>query len=254
MKESRTIWASLTEKSDQSPFTCKLKVYWKTTKGWTASDISDYHNSIPSSAAHAFMSGRKFTSEDFSLELLCQFASTRGLPIKINDGVREYRNMDIYVAADHEDYESTPRGFIDMVMRTFGAGDIQNASNTTQLHSVDELRPGDVLAQANDAEGRLLGRAHHIQVVTRYLPNEIEIMQGNSVGIRNPFVKVWHRITLHDVGAPRDASYAGTLPQRGRYVKTASGWDYLKKDSGGISANSLGTFNLYRWNFNNFNA
>jgi hypothetical protein len=78
---SSVIWAPLTRKEDQSPHICKLKVYWKTTNLWTPSDISAYHSAIPQSAEAARISGRRFTCEDFALELLCDFASKRGLPV-----------------------------------------------------------------------------------------------------------------------------------------------------------------------------
>lgn len=116
---SAIISAKLTPRNDQTPHICKLKVYWKTTREWSDSDIKNYRAAVAKLAEDARTSGRKFTCEDFALEMLCQFASKNGLPVKLTDGVREYRNMDIYDPDYHENYPQTPRGFIDMVINVW---------------------------------------------------------------------------------------------------------------------------------------
>ncbi|WNC89334.1 hypothetical protein RI103_16885 [Paraburkholderia sp. FT54] len=168
MNRSReSIWAPLTRKQDESPYTCKLKVYWKTTNEWTHAEIQAYRSAIPQLAENARASDRKFTCEDFALQLLCQFASKHGLPVKLMDGVREYRNMDMYDPDYHENYPQTSRGFVAMAMASFGAPDVQrNGINTIRLSDPSELLPGDLLGLALDAKGRASGkRAHHVQVV-----------------------------------------------------------------------------------------
>ncbi len=87
------IWAPLTRNEDETPHTCKLKVFWKTIRAWSDADVADYCAAVPRLAEASRLSGRRFTCEDFALELLSLFASSRGLPVKLVDGVREYRNI-----------------------------------------------------------------------------------------------------------------------------------------------------------------
>ena len=251
-----TLWAPLTRKEDEAPHICKLKVYWRTTRTWTPGDVDLYHSTAPQLAEAARVSGKRFTCEDFALELLCAFASKHGLPVKLTDGVREYRNMDIYDPDYHENYPQTPRGFIGMVMVTFGAPDIQRAGqNTLRLHGPSELMAGDVLALAHDSKGRAAGgRAHHIQVVTQKNDVRIDITQGNSNWeIHKPITWI-NRILGRNSADPDQRAYAGMTPETGRFVRGAgAAWDYRNNDTGNTQDDFLKFFELYRWNFMEFN-
>jgi len=248
------IKAPLTPKSDTAPYVVKLKVYWKTTKKWSASDIHNFQSQAAKIAEQLRNSGRKFTCEDFCIGVLCEFASKNGLPVKLIDGVRTYRNMEVYDPSYHEVYEATARGFSDMVMKSFGAADTQNPVNTTSVTSEINLLPGDILAQANDAEGKVLGRAHHIQMVSSISSNSIEIFQVTSDGIRSPIVAIWNRITSHNINNPRDSEYGGMRPERGIFAKNRnSSWDYKNIDSKNSKKDFLKEFKFYRWNFQEFN-
>jgi len=249
------IWAFLTKKEDQTPHTCKLKVYWKTTKQWTDSDIRAYQAQVPQLAQNLKASGRKFTCEDFALELLCDFASSRGLPVKLMDGVGTYRNMDIYDPSCHEGHPQTPRGFIDMVMITFGAPDIQRGGqNTVRLAGPENLLPGDILAIAHDLKGQSLGGvAHHIQVVTRKTGTSIDIYQGNSNSDIHWPLTWTNRVLGRNPADPTQAAYAGTTVETGVYTLAGSGWNYRNNDTGQTHTDYLKVCELYRWNFREFN-
>lgn len=251
------IWAPLTRKEDSSPYTCKLKVYWKTTKEWTATDIDAYRQAIPRLAEAARVSRRKFTCEDFALELLCQFASKRGLPVKLTDGVREYRNMDIYEAGYHENYPQDPRGFIAMVMVSFGAPDVQRSGiNTVRLAGPSDLLPGDLLALALDTKGKATGfRAHHVQVVVRKTDRQIGIYQGNSDWTIHKPVTWFNKIMRRNSADPGQSAYAGSIPETGQFTLNGGArWDYRNNDTGNTQSDFLKFFELYRWNFMGFNS
>lgn len=250
------IWANLTRKADETPYTCKLKVYWKTIRDWTYADIAAYQAEIPQLAETARASGRRFTCEDFSLELLCQFASKRGLPVKLTDGVREYRNMDIYDPDYHENYPQTPRGFITMVMATFGASDVQRVGvNTIRLLGPAELLPGDLLALALDSVGRSQGnRAHHVQVVVNKTETHIGINQGNSDWTIQIPARWAIKLLGKNSADPDQDIYAGTKPESGQFMLSGvSRWDYKNNVTGSVKADYLKYFELYRWNFMGFN-
>lgn len=251
------IWAPLTRSEDETPYTCKLKVYWKTTRAWTEPDVDAYHAAVPHLAEVARMSGRRFTCEDFAIELLCSFASERGLPVKLTDGVREYRNMDIYDPDYHENYPQTRRGFISMVMASFGAPDMQRiGTNTIRLSGPSDLMAGDILALAHDSKGQATGgRAHHIQVITHRTDSRIDISQGNSNWeIHKPITwinKVFGRNSAH----PDQRAYAGMPPETGQFIRSAgAGWDYRNNDTGSVQKDYLKFFEPYRWNFLEFNS
>ncbi|MEX3690843.1 hypothetical protein AB3X91_11640 [Paraburkholderia sp. BR14263] len=253
---SNVIWAPLTRKEDESPHTCRLKVYWKTTKEWTPADIRAYHASIPQLAESARVSGRRFTCEDFALELLCEFASTRGLPVKLTDGVREYRNMDIYDPNYHENYPQTPRGFTTMVMVSFGAPDIQRSgSNTERLSSASDLLPGDLLALALDAKGRASGnRAHHVQVVVEKTDAKIRIYQGNSDWTIHKPITWFNQALGRNSADPDQSAYAGMSPETGQFTRiNGIQWDYRNSITGHEETDFLRYFEFYRWNFMEFN-
>lgn len=252
---SNVIWAPLTRQADETPYTCKLKVYWKTTRLWTDSDIQAYHAQVPQLAEAARLSGRRFTCEDFTLELLCDFASKRGLPVKLTDGVREYRNMDIYDPDYHENYPQTPRGFITMVMVSFGAPDIQRSGeNTVRLSDPGALLPGDILALSHDSKGRASGgRAHHIQVVTGKTESSISIYQGNSNWqIHKPITWV-NKLFGRNSADPSQDAYAGMKPETGLFIRAANGWNYRNNTTGATQTDFLKYFELYRWDFLEFN-
>ncbi|SAL19808.1 hypothetical protein AWB74_00696 [Caballeronia arvi] len=252
------IWAPLTQREDETPYTCRLKVYWRTNRTWTKADVEAYHSAAPRLAEAARTSGKRFTCEDFALELLCTFASKRGLPVKLTDGVWEYRNMDIYDPDYHENYPQTPRGFISMVMVSFGAPDLQrDAQNTVRLTGPTELLPGDVLALAHDSKGQATGgRAHHIQVVTRKTDAQIDICQGNSNWeIHKPITWI-NRIFGRNSADPDQRAYAGMTPETGSFVRgsgAGGGWNYRNNDTGNVQTDFLRFFEPYRWNFEEFN-
>jgi hypothetical protein len=253
---SKAVSAPLTPKSDQTPHTCRLKVYWKTTKPWTDKDVTAYQAAVPQLAETARTSSRTFTCEDFALEILCQFASANGLPVKLTDGVREYRNMDIYDPDYHEDYPQTPRGFIDMVMVTFGAPDIQRDKiNTLKLGGAADLKAGDVLALALDAKGSAShNTAHHIQVVTRKSDSEIDIYQGNSDWTIHKPITWINKVFKRNSADPGQSAYAGMPPETGQFKsKDGQHWDYKNFKTKNQESDFLKFFEMYRWNFMEFN-
>ncbi|CAN7607967.1 hypothetical protein LJR230_004368 [Trinickia sp. LjRoot230] len=251
-----------TPTSDRSPkpVTVKMKTFWKTTCKWTDSDIADYRNSVPQLAEQirteqywdrgGDVRTNRFTCEDFALRVLVQFAARRGLPLKFTSGVRTYRNMEVYGKPEHEKYDSTMFGFADMVELTYGAQDMQRAgSNTVPLSGPEVLRPGDVLAQANDRAGI----AHHVQLVLSADASTITIMQGNSSGvIVRPFTTAM-RVFGRNRADPQNSSYAGMPPENGIYTASGDGWNYKNTTKGTGAEDFLREFQFYRWNFPEFN-
>ena len=122
-----SVSAPLTPKADKAPFIVKLKVFWKTSKKWKAADISDFRRAVPQIAERlrteqywnkdGDIRSNKFTCEDFAIRVLCEYASFKGLPVKLTTGVRTYRNMELYDAGEHDQYASNKYGFADMVMQ-----------------------------------------------------------------------------------------------------------------------------------------
>lgn len=250
------IWAALTRKEDEAPHTCKLKVFWKTTRAWSEADVDAYHAEAAQLAEASRESGRRFTCEDFALELLCVFASGRGLPVKLTDGVREYRNMDIYDPDYHENYPQTTKGFISMTMVSFGAPDIQRAGqNTVRLPGPADLLPGDILALAHDSKGQATGgRAHHIQVVTLKTHARIGIYQGNSNWEIHKPITWASRLLGRNSADPGQSAYAGMTPETSQFTRGAGAdWDYRNNNTGSSQTDFLKFFELYRWNFMEFN-
>jgi len=180
-----------TPKSDQSGVKVKLKVFWKTTRFWTQADIIDYQQNVLVIASrlrnereywnkHGEIRQSKFTCEDFAIRVLSEFASSKELPVKLTTGVRTYRNMEMYSSNEHDKYASNKYGFSEIVMLTFGARDMQRGVNTVPINTEEDLKAGDILAQALD---RADGIAHHIQMVGRKTPKAIDIFQGNTVDL-----------------------------------------------------------------------
>jgi hypothetical protein len=250
---------ALTPKADKNPKKVIYKVFWKTTAFWTETDISDYHKEAPEIAERLIVekywnkdgavSGNKFTCEDFALRLLCEFASKRGLPVKLKTGVRTYRNMENYTAAQHDRYSSHMYGFCEMVMLTYGAPDMQRVGvNTLAVDTVEALLPGDILAQALDRD-----IAHHIQIAVNITASKLEIRQGNTGGVSvRPVttVKKWLGANMAD---PQNSGYAGMPIEIGYYTKDAVGWTYRNETTGSVTADLLKIFLFYRWNFMEFN-
>ncbi|CAB3737345.1 hypothetical protein LMG22037_06140 [Paraburkholderia phenoliruptrix] len=143
-----------------------------------------------------------------------------------------------------------------MVMVSFGAPDIQRiGQNTFRLSNPSELRPGDILALARDSKGQATGgRAHHIQVVTGTSDARIDIYQGNSDWrIHKP--KTWaNRLLGRNSADPGQGAYAGMAPETGQFTRGAGGrWDYRNNNTGSTQTDCLKLFELYRWNFMEFN-
>jgi hypothetical protein len=257
---STSATAPLTPKSDTRPHVVKLKVFWKTTRKWTEASIADYRASVLMLAEQIMaeqywtrqgdIHSNRFTCEDFALRVLIQYAASNGLPVKLVDGVREYRNMEIYGKPEHDRYDSSMYGFADMVELTYGAPDMQREGvNTVRVSGPDALLPGDILAQARDR----VGVAHHVQLVTAKSASNISVMQGNSSGvIVRPFTTLLRMLGMNRAD-PQDDSYAGTRTETGSYSLSAVGWDYKNDSTGRCVADFLKVFELYRWNFFEFN-
>lgn len=252
-----SVKAPLTPKTDHTPHLVTLKVFWKSTKQWTAADIADFQKSVPALAekikAEKYwnkdgdIKTSKFTCEDFAIRILAQYASSKGLPVKLKTGVRVYRNMELYDAAEHDKYSSTMYGFGDMVMLTYGAKDMQN-QNTVPIKDVNNLLPGDILAQTKDNAGA----AHHIQIVYSANNYQIDIYQGNS-GTGNWASKIYRIFRLNPAD-PMDISYTGLPIEIGYYRKAPSGgWDYINKTVNSKKKDYLKIFEFCRWNFQEFN-
>jgi hypothetical protein len=235
-----SVKAPLTPKADKTPHIVKLKVFWKTTKQWTAADIADFQKSVPALAekikAEKYwnkdgdIKTSKFTCEDFAIRILAQYASSKGLPVKLKTGVRVYRNMELYDAAEHDKYSSTMYGFGDMVMLTYGARDTQRiGESTVAVAKPEDLLPGDILGLAHDIKGQVTGgRAHHIQIVATTYPGKIDIYQGNSEDTIHWPVTWINRLLRRNVADPQQQAYAGTLIETGRYIhKSKQQWDYV---------------------------
>jgi hypothetical protein len=256
----------LTPKTDQNGIKIKLRVFWKTTKQWTPATIADFQRQVPAIAQRlraeqywnkdGQIQRSKFTCEDFALRALCEYASAQGLPLKLTSGVRTYRNMEIFNAEEHAHYGANAYGFAHMVMRTYGAPDMQRLGvNTETVAGPEALLPGDILALAHDAKGAATGgRAHHIQVVVAVASSRIDIFQGNSDStIHRPITWI-NRLLGRNSADPDQAAYAGMPLETGVYTKNRkAGWDYVNNSTGNGSQDFLKLFDLVRWNFMEFN-
>lgn len=250
---------AMTPKEDTQGVKIKLKVFWKTTKFWTPADVADFQKSVPQIAERlrteqywnkdGDIRNNQFTCEDFAICLLCEYASSKGLPVKLTTDVRTYRNMEMYSAEHHDRYASNIYGFSEMVMLTYGAPDMQRTSvNTIAVEKPEELLPGDVLAQAQDRQNR---RAHHIQIVVSTASDKINIYQGNS-GVGN-WASTVYRIFRHNPADPKDSSYTGKFVEIAYHEKDGQGWNYKNLTSGTRKKDFLKDFEFYRWNFMEFN-
>ncbi|OHX10258.1 hypothetical protein BI347_20905 [Chromobacterium sphagni] len=259
------IVAKLTHKSDTQPHVVKMKVFWKTTRKWTDSDIADFQSSVPAIVEilrneqywtkDGAVAQDRFTCEDFAIRVLAQYAASKGLPVKLKTDVRTYRNMELYKADEHDRYVSDMWGFAEMAMLTYGAPDMQRVGvNTVKVSVAEALRPGDILALAHDAKGAVNGgRAHHIQVVSAVNPASIHIYQGNSNNtIHWPMTWIY-RAVGKNIADPQQTAYGGLPVETGEYTRAKSGWDYRNFKTGNRSSDALKAFELYRWNFMEFN-
>lgn len=262
---SSSVKAQLTPKLDKTPHQVKVKVFWKTEKKWTNADVEGLRHSVGGLAEKiknekywtrdGEIQKTRVTCEDFAIRLLVEYASNKGLPVKLTTGVRSYRNVEIYEASDHDRYDSSKYGFSEMVMLTFGARDIQRAGqNTLLVQGPDKVAPGDILALARDLKGQASGNAaHHIQVVVDRSANHIQIYQGNSDGsIHRPITWI-NKLFGRNSADPQQGAYAGMPVELGQFVKNGKVWDYENKTTGSHTKDFLKYFEMYRWNYEEFN-
>ncbi|WP_058895051.1 hypothetical protein [Herbaspirillum rubrisubalbicans] len=257
---------ALTPKEDKQGAKVQLKVFWKTLKFWSSADIADFQKNVPGIAERlrteqywdkqGNMRGNKFTCEDFAIRLLCEYAEPRGLPVKLTTGVRTFRNMEIYSASEHDRYASNINGYTDMVMLSYGAPDMQRAGiNTIAITKPEEVQAGDVFALTHDLKGQATsGRAHHIQVAVARTEALIAIYQGNSRDTIHFPITWLYRLVGKNVADPRQEAYAGMTVERGLYQsKDGKRWDYTNTTTGKTEKDFLRLFDLFRWNFMEFN-
>lgn len=268
-EEQSTLAASaiaLTPKDDKQGVKVKLKVFWKTTKFWTSADVADFQKSVPSIAERlrterywnkdGDIRSNKLTCEDFAIRMLCEYAATKELPVKLTTGVRTFRNMEGYSSAAHDRHASNIYGFSEMVMLSYGASDMQRVDvNTLSVAKPEELLPGDILALAHDAKGKASGGiAHHIQAVVAKSDKAIAIYQGNSdYTIHRPLTWI-NKLFGRNSADPQQDAYAGLPIERGIYTDNGKGrWDYVNTVTNNSSSDFIKYFDLLRWNFMEFN-
>ncbi len=253
-----------TPKSDQTGVIVQLKVFWKTTRFWTQADIIDFQRSVPAIAErlrteeywnkYGEIKYNKFTCEDFAIRILCEYASSKELPVKLTTGVRTYRNMEMLDRSVHDKYASNKYGFSEMVMKTYGARDMQRTGiNTVAVESPDDLLPGDILALSHDLKAGPSHTAHHIQVVYQKSSNEVKIYQGNSNATIHWPLSWAYKATGRNVADPQDAAYGGQPIEVVKYIKSRGEWDYDNFKTKHREKNYLKYFDFFQWNFKEFN-
>lgn len=257
---------ALTPRNDKQGVKIKLKVFWKTTRFWTLADVTDFQRSVPNIAERlrterywstdGKIHNNKFTCEDFAIRILCEYAAAKGLPIALTTGVRTFRNMEMYNAAEHDKHASNIYGFSEMIMLSYGAPDMQRVGvNTTAVANPEELQPGDILALAHDTKGKASGGlAHHIQVMVAKDHKSIAILQGNSdYTIHRPITWI-NRLLGRNSADPQQGAYAGLPVEHGIYTNRGNGrWDYENTSTHNNSSDFIKYFDLFRWNFLAFN-
>lgn len=256
----------LTPKADQNGVKVKLRIFWKTTKQWTPEAIAEFQRQVPTIAQRlraeqywnkdGQIQKSRLTCEDFALRVLCEYASAQGLPLKLTSGVRTYRNMEIFNLEEHAPYGANAYGFVHMVMRTYGAPDMQRLGvNTEAVAGPEALLPGDILALAHDAKGATTdGQAYHIQVVVAVESSRIDIFQRNSDSIIHRPITWINRLFGRNSAEPDKTPYAGMSLETGIYTKSRkAGWDYVNNSTGNGSKDFLKLFDPVRWNFMEFN-
>jgi hypothetical protein len=252
---------ALTPKSDQAGKEVVLKVFWATTDHWDDTYIESYHEEVPLIAEQLMgaqykdeagnVKSNKFTCEDFAIRVLVEFARKYGLPVKLTTGVRTYKNMENYSPSQHDDYTSDQYGFAEMVMLTYGAREMQKTGvNTVPVGTAEDLKPGDILAQAGDTEKKI---AHHIQMAVDVDKERIDIRQGNAdLPIVRPFTWIVSGLGMN-MANPQSVAYAGVRVQKGYFVKDGESWTYHNPVTAVEKKDFLAVFELYRWNFMGFN-
>mgnify|MGYP000978912013 FL=1 len=88
----------------RTPAEVRRKVFWKTTKAWTAHEVTDFQQQVPTIAErlrteqywnkNGDIKHNRFTCEDFAIRLLCEYACQHGLPVKLTTGVSPYSVRD----------------------------------------------------------------------------------------------------------------------------------------------------------------
>ncbi|WP_246327102.1 hypothetical protein [Burkholderia guangdongensis] len=254
-----------TSDTSPKPVTVRFKTFWKTTRKWSDAEIAGYQDAVPRLAKQirqeqywdrqGSVKENRFTCEDFAIRVLVQFASSRGLPLKLETGVRTYRNVEVHGQPEHERYDSTMYGFVDMVELTYGAPDMQRiTTNTVSLSGPEALLPGDILALAHDWKGRHSGgAAHHIQLATMTSSSSIEIYQGNSDSTIHRPITWFNKLRGRNAADPQQAAYAGLPIETGRFTRDGAKWNYRNDVTGNSESDYLKFFDLYRWNFMEFN-
>ena len=114
--------------------------------------------------------GREFTCEDLALSLLLDFSYENKLPVTIQNGSGIYSN--------HSNDFSDSETFINRILSTTAASDLQNNNNTLPVDSRLNASEGDIILFRNEN-----GRAKHTQVIVAveyYGSNPLyQIRQGN---------------------------------------------------------------------------
>lgn len=257
---------ALTPKAQQQGAKVKLRVFWRTTKLWTPAQVADFqHQALPIAQRlrveqYWNKDGRvltnRFTCEDFALRVLFEYACAQGLPVKLVTGERSYRNMEVFDADKHDGFAANLYGFSHMVMRTYGAPDMQRLGvNTVAVASPEALLPGDILALARDTKGAATGgRAHHIQMVVAHAATRISIYQGNSDSTIHRPITWFNKLIGRNGADPAQDAYAGMPVETGQYTSNGKGgWDYVNLSTSSGSKDFLKLFDLLRWNFMEFN-
>jgi len=161
----------------------------------------------------------------------------------------------LYGQPEHDRYDSSMYGFADMVELTYGAPDMQRINlNTISLSSVNELKPGDILALAKDLKGQMShGHAHHIQLIVSKSLDTINIYQGNSDDTIHRPVTWINRMLGRNSADPQQSAYAGLPVEIGVFYRTGNKWNYRNTMTGNEKPDYLKYFEFYRWNFKEFN-
>jgi RHS repeat-associated protein len=185
---------------------------WKKTREWDA--LSEYqYSEYVKARASDYEAGkatyRRCTCEDFAINLLIDFASQNGLPVRLISRpglVFDSRSMKFHGVAE----------FRDAVNRHFGAGDVRSAANTESI--LPGIPPGDLFLLAAARPGDLVTYPEHIQVVTDVTATTVQIHQGNLATAEGGRV-YWRRSDP----SPQ-AFYVGYPVRRGDYEKSSGSY------------------------------
>ena len=205
---------------------------WTATNEWTLEWQEKYENNVYQKTQEYISNGREFTCEDLALSLLLDFSYENKLPVTIQNGSGIYSNH----SNDYSDSET----FINRILSTTAASDLQNNNNTLPVDSRLNASEGDIILFRNEN-----GRAKHTQVIVAveyYGSNPLyQIRQGNM------WLPRWG-----SSGDPSSFMYSGVVPQRGLYLPKAD--HYVSPDTGsnikGFS--EVNNIEIRRFNFNGF--